>query len=120
MRLPWVSRESFDLALRAEQRRADAEHENAQVLRRENADLLTKYHALKQQGYAEPAPITPRDIPKPDPVKRAIAQKAGANRILRDQMEAQAQLDRISGKSEDEIVFAIMTGMDGTQLTEAG
>lgn len=136
IRWPWVSRARLEAAEAGvkfltgmlEQRVRDerAHHESSmatfdrwfQAERERAGELLARYHSLKQQGYVEPAPVTPREARSVDPVKRAIAQKAGPNRVLREQMEAQVVVDRLNGKSEDEIVMQIMNGVDGT--TEAG
>lgn len=109
MKLPWISREAFDLALAAERKRADAEHENAQMLRRQLADLTGRYHQLRLSGYAEPAHVPSRK--EPDGVQRAITLRAGSDARLRAQMQAQAAKDLAAGKSPADVERDILTGV---------
>lgn len=122
MKIPWVSRELLDAA----NARADAEHENAQFLRRELMardekaerkfnDLLARYHMLRLHGAVDVLPPAP--APKADAVAAAIARAAGGDPELRAMMEAQAVADRAAGKSDGDILAAIQLGQqaaDGT------
>lgn len=109
MKLPWISREAFDVAIAAERHRADAEHENAQALRRQFADLTGKYHQLRLSGYT--APAVPAERKEPNGVQRAITLKAGNDGRLRAQMQAQAARDLAAGKSPADVERAILTGV---------
>ena len=122
MKLPWVSRVLFEEACA----RADAEHENAQLLRRDlvareakaeakYADLLARYHMLRLQGAVDVVPVAP--APRVDPVTAAIARAAGGDPELRAMMEAQAVADRQRGKSDGDIISAIYLGQSATDGT---
>ena len=122
MKLPFVSRALFEEACA----RADAEHENAQLLRRDlvaretkaeakYADLLARYHMLRLQGAVDVVPPAP--VKAVDRVSAAIAVAAGGDPELRAMMEAQAVADRQEGKSDGDIIAAIYLGQsaaDGT------
>ncbi len=122
MKLLLVSRELFDAACA----RADSEHENAQLLRRElmhreekaeakYADLLARYHMMKLHGAVESPPPAP--APTVDRVSAAIARAAGGDPELRALMEAQAIADRQAGKTDADILAAIYLGQSSTDGT---
>jgi hypothetical protein len=87
------------------------------MLRREHADLLAKYHMLRLQGYTptEPAAVAVARA-EPDPILQAIHAKAGSNRVLRDQMRAQADADKDAGLNEAEIEQRILRGTSIEEL----
>lgn len=107
MKSPWVSRELYELL----ERHCASEHENAQMLRRENADLLGKYHQLKLQGFASPGPVQPIDPPAVDPVMQAVnSATAGRDAKVRAMALRQVATDRQAELSDEEIIMRIQRG----------
>lgn len=108
MSLPWVSRTTFEMALTV----SKLAHEEAQVWRRQYQDLLAKYHQLRLQGQTAPEPTPePPARREVDPVIAAINEKTANDPRLRAAALAQLAQDRQLGKSNEDILRSIYTGM---------
>lgn len=110
MTLPFVSRAAFDAVVTLHQasERAWAERYDR---------LATRYHDLILRG-ATPTPA-PEPVAPPvqrDPVRTAIAQVCGGDRLKAAQMERQAMLDRAAGVADDLIIRNILTGVTPDDL----
>lgn len=123
MKLPWVSRLAFEQACAlAETCRVAAEHWEQHATRiaeratadleradQRYTDLLSRYHMLKLQGAHEAPPPPPMKLVTPDPILKAIADRAPDERT-RKAMLAQVEIDKAAGLSAPEIVARIYAG----------
>lgn len=103
MIFPFVPRSTYDEVCRSR----DCERENAQILRREVADLTAQLlQALRPATVIAPAAITPlsREI---SAVTLAIREQAGDNPRLAQHYRQLAARLRKEGRSDEEIVAAI-------------
>lgn len=112
MKLPWISRASHDEAVAMATARADAEHENAQALRRDYTALLDKYHMLRIQGHGPTAPPEP---PKPAPVVDRVMNAVNGMPWAKDGKARAAALrqitkDRKAGLTDDAIILRVQRG----------
>jgi hypothetical protein len=126
MRWPWVSRALYEAELariddlaRVSDRmlmEMGAKHE-AEITRykasdERYADLLSKYHQLKVQGFSAPAPqpVIPTRPPV-DPVVSAVnAACAGKDAAVRQAALKQIAIDRMAALSDDVIIARIRRG----------
>ena len=124
MKWPFVSR----LAFEREQLRADSEHENAQCLRRDIANLVTlhqqelaaerarfdallaKYHERTESPLAIAAKVVPSDPlgPKARAALNAIGK--GLSRDVREAMEARAVDMARNGVEDGHVADAVRRG----------
>lgn len=113
IRLPFVSRASHEETCAVFKRWAEAERENATMLRRSLLDVTAKYHQLKLAGAVDATPPVIRDTREPDPIGRAINQAAGADRTLRAMMWNQVHRDKEADPTitDAEIARRITNGM---------
>ncbi len=113
MRLPFVSRSSHEETCAVFKRWADAEKENAAMLRRSLVDMTARYHQLKLAGAVESTPVQPREPKEPDPIAKAINQAAGSDRTLRALMYNQVQRDKAADPllTDAELALRITAGM---------
>lgn len=123
MRLPWVSRDAHERAVSNERNEVTsyirdftkslAAAERAMVASEARyAELLTRYHALKLQGFAAPAPEpVPPPVTTPDPVLTAVNQaSAGKDPRVRSAMLAQVAIDRKAELDDERIILRIQRG----------
>lgn len=115
---PWVSRVAHELELRGvratAQAMCDDYRRSEQAAYDRYGDLLTKYHELRQQGFAVPAEMKalPPVVVTPELlIGRAIdaipASRDPKNRSL---MWRQAKADQLAGVSPEEIIMRIQRG----------
>lgn len=86
--------------------------EHASAIGKRYDDLLARYHMLKLQGFAEPAP---QPVPFPrqaiDPITAAVnTASAGKDPEIRAAMMMQVGRDRNAGLKDDEIIRRIQRG----------
>lgn len=115
MSFPWVSRAQHNTTLAA----ADADTNTTIALllgqlstaNKRYDDLLARYHMLKLQGFAEPAPERVIARPTIDPIMQAInAASAGKDHRVRAAMLAQVETDRADKMSDEAIIARIQRG----------
>ncbi len=117
----WVSRATLDerdRVVRDLERSLAAEQAvNATLLGQVNAAaerydaLLEKYHALRQQGFAQPVPERPMVHREPDAILTAIYRiPASRDPNVRAKMVSQARADEAMGVPADEIIARIQRG----------
>lgn len=133
MKSPFVSRSLFEMAVA----RADAEHENAQALRRDLAnqterwiellgkedakysDLLDKYHTLRQAGFGhvETLPmVASPDLFGPKTRTMLDAMSKGQPRDVRVAMEKRAAEMVAMGGTDDVVSEAVRRGERGVRI----
>lgn len=108
MKLPWVSRIAFEIAIESR----DHARVDAHVAQRALQDLTAKYHQLRLQGQAapepKPEPPAPREV---DPLIAAINERTAGDPKLRAAALSQLKMDRASGMTDDDILQCISGGM---------
>lgn len=116
-RWPWVSRALYDGALRDAERLCDLWRERKQDAQQElatlkamYADLLARYHMLKLQGAVVVEPAQPREVPKADALKDALAVASRGNQNLLRQMMRAVEQDRAAGLTDEQIIRRIKAG----------
>lgn len=127
IRLPWVSREQHEEAVTLWRRIADAERENAQVLRHENAELLAKYHAVTSP---KPVTLTVADggvatieRAEPSEITKVIREQSETgsgqtDHALARHLRGYARQLKRDGKTDDQIVAALVQ-WQSTEIAEA-
>lgn len=115
IRWPFVSREHHDDAVALWRRLADTEHENAQALRQENADLSARYHALANPvaTMTTPAGVIPLERAEPSEVTKVIREQCETadgrtDHALARHLRGYAKQLKRAGKTDDEIVAALV------------
>lgn len=127
MRSPWVRRDVYDVVVAKYEQLLDGERKVGLYLRtkhseRETAsearyvELLDKYHALREQGHAIPAPKPPPQPIEdefPAPVETAIIVAAEGNRTLERHLRSRARLRMARGEDASDVARRITDG-DGS------
>ena len=108
MKLPFVSRTAFEIALT----NTEIAREETREARRALQDMTAKYHQLRLQGQTLPEPVIERPAPKAtDPLVSAINERMAGYPELRAAALRQLATDRAAGKSDDDILRDIYEGM---------
>ena len=123
MRLPWVSRALYELL----ERHAAAEHENSQMLRRENVELLAKYHEALRPSTVTEADTWPYRVPrnyyervktpaappvvksKPSEIDKIIREQSEGDSRLARHLRAYDRQNKADGKTPDERIGLLVT-----------
>lgn len=114
MKLPWVSRSEYDLAIVQLNAARTAGEQYAAwwagVAARYD-DLLAKYHMLKLQGATAPEPQRAVESAPRDPVMEAVnVACAGKDAKVRAAMLTQVKRDRTAKMPDAEIILRIQRG----------
>lgn len=106
MRLPWVSRSTFEMALEV----SKFAQEESRASHRAFQDLMAKYHQLRLEGQVAPEPKPEPPAPRTvDPIIAAINDRTDPK--LRAAALNQVKVDRLAGRSDEDILRDIYGGM---------